>query len=379
MRKVGVKEGTRVAVCVEQAVSLVVGALGVLKAGGTLVPLERNEPVGRMRWMLEDAGVAVVVTEEGLRERFGETAAKLVVVDGKREWKEESGEDWGGRMEAADGVACILYRSSRKGRPEGILISHRGLSGVGFGGECGIEAADHVGLSLNFQQEGSCLEMFRTLAAGACVVEVGRGGALPPRKLAALLREQAVTVLWASAAVVERVAREFPWALKKLRMMICEESVEVLQHLRESLKSEVLERVYGCYGVSEAGGRQIMYPLRAVSEPFPAIGREYGNQGTKFYVLDSALELVGEGMVGELYLGGEMLGLGYEGGAWRTAETFVPDAFFPGGGRLYRTGTLARWRADGSLEDRGQREGGRVIGGVRVEAEEIEEAHSYTV
>jgi non-ribosomal peptide synthase protein (TIGR01720 family) len=251
------------------------------------------------------------------------------------------------------------------------MVAQRVLVGSGEqGGKS--RNQDRVGQAVGFGQELGCLETLRTLARGGCVVNVA--GRESPRVVANLLRAEKVTEWWAGAGTVERVAREFPWALKSVREIVCEDGEERWQWLQQVLAKEVVERTYGVQGWDEGGGVWLKVGLGEVNkvEGRREVRPEQLRAGMKMYVLDEEMEPTPEEVVGEIYVGGQWLGLGYEGEGGRTAGAFVPDPFGEGGERVYRTGERGRRRGNGRVEYCG-REGGRMrIGGRRVEAEEIE-------
>jgi len=380
LRKQGVRRGERVGVCVGKGRSLVVGILGVLKAGGVVVGMESEEAEERKRRKVEEAGVRVVLTEEKLKGGMGwmeEEGRELVEMDvekGKRAWREESEErewEWEGVEE--EELACLLYRSSPEGGEEGIGIVHGQLrveeKGEGGGGE-----QESVGLGVGLWGESGSVELLRVLGRGGRVVNVG--GRMAPRKKAGLLRDQGVTELWSGVGEVERLGREFPWALKKVKRVVCEGGVEELKQLGEGMRGEVGERVYGSYGSSEVGGSQVQWKVKGEEgEGGGGVGMrmEEVRAGTRMYLLDGMQEPVPEGVVGELYVGGGNLGWGYEGNGGRTGWSYVPDRVGgEEGERLYRTGDLWWRRRDGSLEYVGRKDGRVQLGGRRVEAGEVE-------
>ena len=160
-------------------------------------------------------------------------------------------------------------------------------------------------MSLRLDQEVGGLEVFRVLAAGGCVVEVPRGGAVGPRGVAGQLREHGVTVWWAEAGMVERVGREFPWGLKSVRRIMCEEEVESLEELLEVLPEGVVERVYGVYGGVETGGVGMVYGLGGLRAGGAKRRMEMEEvaAGKRIYLVDSELREVPEGVVGEICVG----------------------------------------------------------------------------
>ena len=199
-----------------------------------------------------------------------------------------------------------------------------------------------------------------------------------PGKMARKLRDEGVTVWWAGAEEFEAVAQEFPWGLKGIRLVVCEERMEVLEQLKERLGEEMVERVYGVYGYSEAGGACLMYGVEELGgkgekKRKGVVKVEHVGRGVRLYLLNAEMEAVGEGELGEIYIGGEGIAESYAGEREESATVFVPDPYAAEEGkRMYRTGDLGWRRADGTLEYRRRDDGRMTIGGVRVEAREVE-------
>ncbi|MBZ5523304.1 MAG: amino acid adenylation domain-containing protein [Acidobacteriia bacterium] len=375
--KEGVKPGTRVGVCLEQLVDLVVVSMGVLKSGGVLVGLDAEEPSKRMGLILKSSAPALVISTKYLAGNFRDNDVRWLCVDEQREkLREESGQEPGIRIDAHSG-ACVLYRSGTSGQPVGVVIRQRALCGSvpdTAPGEWNAAPSERVALTWSFAQEIGSLEMFRVLARGAQLVDLGRG-LRAPRKLAALLRDQGVTEWWTTAASLESVAREFPWALKKVRQIVCEERIAVLAGLQARLPVDLQQRVCGVYGSSEAGGRCHLFPLAAMTAA-SRVPAEQLEAGVRLYLLGREMEPVAEGELGEIYVGGEWLALGYEPAEQSAgAGTFIADRYSEvQDAQMYRTGDWAWRRADGTLEYRGRQDGRTSVSGVRVACEEIEAA-----
>jgi amino acid adenylation domain-containing protein/non-ribosomal peptide synthase protein (TIGR01720 family) len=364
----GVQVGQRVGICLEKGSDWLIACLGVLKAGAAFVPLEPAEPDVRFNHILEDASLRAVVTEEHLweRRRLSKIETILFPVSEK-----ESGEEPGIEV-TNDALACILYRSGAGagGVVDGILIDRRALC-AGAGVET--TAADRVAQRIDFSREIGFLEVFHTWFVGACVVSIPRTP-LPTRQMASLVRDQAATVLWTPYPVLERIASGFSRALKELRFIVCEEPIGDLVQLADGLKPEIKSRLYGLHADTEMAGRGVLYRVEEI-EAFQAIPMDRLPRGTTYHLLDPNFAPVPAGLMGEVYVGSEVLSIGYNRLAARNAQVFPPDPFSRvSGGQLYRTGELGRRRNDGRLEMRGRRDGRMVIAGTRIEAREIDAA-----
>lgn len=368
----GVKSGVRVCLCLERPVDQVIAVLGVLKTGGAFVPLESTEPPARGAFILEDSGATWLLTDEDLGKRFrpGLVQQVLYLDRSAKEIEQESCEGLDIEIGEAS-LACVLYRSGSGGRPQGALIKYRTFNPVRFSPELDFTSSDRVALALNFCYE-SCFEIFNALGAGACVIPIAGGLQAAPRKFASLLRDHSVTVLFVSATLVERVAREFPWALTDVRLIVCQENFSVLTRLRDSLKPHHIRRVYCSYGASDAGGRLLMWPLAKMTAHASIVG---GNQlvaGASLCLLDEGHGAVPAGVAGEIHLKGEAQAVGHNHSG-RSGSAIIEDPLskLPHA-RFYGTGDLARRRRDGALEFLGRHDTRVTIRGMRVELEEIE-------
>ncbi len=268
-------------------------------------------------------------------------------------------------------VACVMYRSGRRGNPESIWLNQRMLCGTGA---LRVGEEDRVALRLSVEEEAGVLELLRVIAAGGCVLEMSKALVRAPRKMAEMLEEQGSTVVWGKGAELERLGREFAESLEQVRAVVCVEGWEGQRWAAEALPEELLERVYGTYGTVETGGAGVLYGLREMRGNGERAGIRMNGvaAGKRVYVLDGEMRGVPEGLVGEIYIGGEEQGL-WRGDGEETAWSWVPDQWSErAGARLYRTGDLGRRRKDGVLEHVGRKDRQAMVGGVRVHEEEIE-------
>jgi len=361
-RGVGVED--RVAIRLERAAEWLVAALAVLNVGGVFIPLDSSEPARRIAFILQNSGAGWVITEERLGQLFEQSPVQLLYLQKEDAKLNEKNEAEPAARNSSQAPACILYRSGSTGRPEAIVLPLGALRAKGI-----ISESDRVALRLNFSHELIPLEMFSAVAAGACVVELSD---LPPRMLADLLRDQAVTVLFVSASILERLSSEFPRSLSKVRLILCGEGIDFLRKLRSSLPADLVGRVFGLYGATEAGGACMMYPVSALDSNAHVMPIGQLAISTSLCVMDEMLNRVPEGMVGEICIGGEGLALGFDRDTVPTTSGRVADSLSPiRGTQLLRTGQLASLRPSG-LELRGRRDGLTVIDGMRAGLEEIE-------
>jgi amino acid adenylation domain-containing protein len=346
LRTLGVRTESRVAVCLERPVELVAAALAILKCGGVFVPIDPGESPSHGASVAADSGALLVLTGEGLQQRFPNEARPVLCLDKmEEELAQESSEEVSSGL-TDDRIACVLYRPGPTGLPVGILVQMRGLQLSPING-LEIVATDRVAQTLNFGLETTCFEIFRVLAAGACFIDVPRHR-WAPDSLAKFLENTTTTVLLGSAWVLEGIYRKHRHVVEKLRMVVCEDNPASLQALRSVVDEDLRGRILAVYGYPEAGGCRFAYPLAAVQEPIENATAELSGHlaaGAKFYLLDDTLTPVPEGVTGSIYLAGASLALGYDGQPEQTAYSFIPDPFAQvSGARMLNTGDNARWR-----------------------------------
>ncbi|MDX2090405.1 MAG: amino acid adenylation domain-containing protein, partial [Kofleriaceae bacterium] len=363
LRRLGVGPDRLAAIFMERSLDMVVGMVAVHKAGGAYVPLDPTYPEERIRFIQEDAASVVVLTQASLTARLPSAAVAVVEVD--RMWAEI---DRGPRTRAARTATSrhlshVIYTSGSTGRPKGVAIEHGSV--VSFCAWAGqaftAEQRDGVLFATSICFDLSVFELFATLAWGGRVVLV----------------ENALALAELPATANVRLVNTVPSVLAAvLRTATLPASVRTVNLAGEPLKDELVAQlyaiptvqdVYDLYGPSETTTYSTY--ARRVAGARASIGRPLAN--TRVYVLDARRQLVPQGVIGELYLGGVGVARGYLGRPELTAERFVADPFAEGG-RMYRTGDLVRWLADGTLEYLGRIDHQVKIRGFRIELGEIE-------
>ncbi|HEX5724060.1 MAG TPA: amino acid adenylation domain-containing protein, partial [Longimicrobiaceae bacterium] len=382
LRALGVGPEVRVGVCLERSLELLVSVLGVLKAGGAYVPLDPGYPAERLAYMLADAGITVLLTQEGLRSALPPLpGGQVVSVDG--EWAEIAAES-AERPESGAGsrsLAYVIYTSGSTGRPKGVAVEHGAAAAhlAGFARELEIGAADRVLHFASFGFDVAVEQLFLPLLAGAGLVL--RGAELwPPEEWPARVREAKVTVANLPPAYWREVAATAGGsALPDLRLLIVGAEAmptEAVGQWRGGVESPA--RLVNAYGPTEAVITATTFPLPGdypgvYAGPVVPIGRPL--PGRAAFVLDGTAMAVPVGVPGELYVGGAQVARGYLERPALTAERFVPDPFSgEPGARLYRTGDRVRWSARGELEFLGRVDEQVKIRGFRIEPGEIEDA-----
>ncbi|HST62903.1 MAG TPA: amino acid adenylation domain-containing protein, partial [Longimicrobium sp.] len=361
----GVGPEVRVGICLERGVDMVVCILAVLKAGGAYVGMDPAYPAGRLAFMIDDAAVAVLLTQARLRDRLpARDGMQVVSLEGTRhEIAVERADDPARGVEPRN-LAYLIYTSGSTGTPKGVAIQHESAV-VMLAWARATFSADELGgmlASTSISFDMSVFELFAPLVTGGRVIIVGNAMALPSSAAVNDVR-LLDTVPSAAAALVK--SGGIPASVRTVTL-----GGELLEaELVDALYAAGVERVYDLYGPSEDTTFST-FALRTPGGPV-TIGRVLSN--SRAYVLDGSMRPVPAGVPGELYLGGRGVTRGYLGRPSLTADRFVPDSIGgEPGARLYRTGDRVRWNPDGTLEYLGRLDHQVKVHGFRVELGEIE-------
>jgi len=356
-----------VAVLAERTPEQVAAMLGTLKAGAAYLPLDPAHPASRIVAMIEDAAARVMLTDRAAPP--APSGVAIVALDTIAPGEPETGVDVG-----PDALAYVMYTSGSTGRPKGVAVRHRGILRLVFGQSYAPFGPDETFVQLAPPAfDAATFELWGALLHGArCVLFPG---AVPTH---ATLREtiarHGVTTLWLTASLFNAVIDEAPDTLAGLRTLIT--GGEALSPLHVARAASLLPgtRIVNGYGPTEAttfsACHVIPLPVDPEATSIP-IGRPIA--GTEVYLLDRFGEPVPIGVPGELHIGGAGLARGYIHRPDLTAERFVSHPFDPRPeARLYRSGDLARWRPDGTLDYLGRLDAQVKIRGARVEPAEVE-------
>ncbi|MER5747007.1 amino acid adenylation domain-containing protein [Streptomyces sp. NPDC002225] len=366
LRSLGAGPGTRVGLCLERGVETVVGLLGIMKAGAAYLPLDPGYPADRLAFMLQDSGASLVVTRTELAGYLPDTGAVVVDLDadpGLRDRLPATAPAPGPRP---DDLAYVIYTSGSTGTPKGVLVPHRGVGNLAAAEIERLEVTEESRViqfaSSSF--DGAVMEILMALPAGATLV-LPPHGPLVGEALQSFLRERRIShALLAPSAV----ATLTPEGLEGLRTLVVGGEASTGDLVA---RWSAGRRMINAYGPTESTVVATMSaPLAGGA--VPPIGTPLPN--TRVRLLDAALQPVPVGVPGELYISGPHLAQGYHRRPGLTAERFTADPYGAPGERMYRSGDVARRRADGSLEYLGRADNQVKLRGFRIEVGEIETA-----
>ncbi|HEX7314156.1 MAG TPA: amino acid adenylation domain-containing protein [Pyrinomonadaceae bacterium] len=367
LRRGGVGPEVLVGVCMERTSEMVVGLLGILKAGGAYVPLDPAYPSERLKFMLEDARLGFLLTQERLVGTLPRHTARVIRLDADWQLIEAAGDGCPDDLITSDNLAYVIYTSGSTGQPKGVAITHHSaLTLVHWTRrEFSAEELSGVLAGTSIIFDLSVFELFVTLSVGGAVI----------------LAENALQLPDLPAAAEVRLINTVPSAMTELiRTNSVPDTVRVINLAGEPLAPKLVQqihaqtnvdRVLNLYGPSEDTTYTTFGVMERDTRRGVTIGRPIA--ATQIYLLDEWLRPVPVGVIGELYIGGEGLARGYLGRPELTAEKFIANPFSARPGtRLYRTGDLARYLPDGQIDFLGRADHQVKVRGFRIELGEIE-------
>ncbi|QLJ68053.1 amino acid adenylation domain-containing protein [Serratia marcescens] len=368
----GVGPDSRVAVCAERGLNMVTALFGILKAGGAYVPLDPAYPGERLQYILQDADPVLLLADAAGRAALGEPATPQLALEAALP-DTLSAENPERRAQASH-LAYVIYTSGSTGKPKGAMNEHRGVVNrlVWMQEAYGLTAADTVLQKTPFGFDVSVWEFFWPLMVGARLVMAKPEGHKDPDYLSRAIEQYGVTTLHFVPSMLQSFLADGQAATR------CGQVVRVMcsgEALPAALVAEFYRRLpqaelHNLYGPTEAAVDVTAWHCsREADRVSVPIGRPIAN--TRIYLLDEHGQPVPLGAVGELYIGGVQVARGYLNRPELTAERFLADPFAPGG-RMYRTGDVARYLANGDIEYLGRNDQQVKIRGFRIECGEIE-------
>ncbi len=376
LRALGVGPDVRVAICLERGLPMVVGLLGILKAGGAYVPLDPDYPAERLAYMLDDCRPAVLLTDAACAQRLPQQAdVPMCRVDAdEANWRELPA----GNVPAealglnARHLAYVIYTSGSTGKPKGAMNEHRAVVNrlLWMQQAYGLGGGDTVLQKTPFGFDVSVWEFFWTWLAGARLVLARPQGQRDPNYLLGVIgREQVTTLHFVPSMLSAFLACVPAGGAPSLRRIVCSGEALPATMVEAVHRQLPNARLYNLYGPTEAAVDV------TAGEPRPGqpvtIGRPVAN--TRIYILDALGEPVPVGVPGEIHIAGVQVGRGYLNRPELTGERFIADPYSgEPDARMYRTGDVGRWRADGTVEYLGRNDHQVKLRGLRIELGEIE-------
>lgn len=374
LRKLGTGPDDLVGLCVERSLEMVIGILGILKAGAAYIPVDPEYPGSRVEFMIKDSKAKVLITQKSLADALPKVISNIVFIDD--DWDEISKEDENNFESNAslNNLAYVIYTSGSTGQPKGAMISHASIVNhmLWMKEVFGFDSSDSVFQKTPFSFDASVWEFYMPLIIGGRLVMAKPQGHMDTPYLVGTIIKNNISILQLVPSLLKMLLDEKGIEnCKSLKTVFC--GGEALTYeLQEKLFSKLDVNFYNLYGPTEATIDATYFKCEGEynSRYFP-IGKPIYNAAA--YVLDKYMNPVPEGVAGELYLGGINIARGYLNNPDLTKEKFTDYIFSKEPGKkLYRTGDLAKYNKDGDLEFLGRADHQVKLRGFRIELEEIE-------
>ncbi|MBP2405848.1 non-ribosomal peptide synthetase [Streptomyces syringium] len=374
----GVAGGDFVAVAAPRSLELMVALYAVVKAGAAYVPVDPDYPAERIGWILEDARPALLLTTVEVAPALPKTGVPTLLLDTADGIAADRPDTAPELVLPENAAAYVIFTSGSTGRPKGVVVGHEGIHNrlEWMQDTYGLDASDRVLQKTPSGFDVSVWEFFWALRTGATLVLARPEGHKDPAYMARLIQDEGITTVHFVPSMLQAfLADPAAGHCTGLRRVICSGEAlpaDAVTRFHQLLPGVELHNLYGPTEASVDVTAHACTPgTHSASVP---IGRPIWN--TRTYVLDAALRPAPIGVPGELYLAGIQLAHGYTGRPGLTAERFTADPYSTTGERMYRTGDIARWTADGVLEYQGRADDQVKLRGFRIELGEIE--HTLT-
>ncbi|MDZ7967875.1 MAG: amino acid adenylation domain-containing protein [Nostoc sp. DedSLP03] len=375
LQQMGVGSEVMVGICVERSLSMVIGLLAILKAGGAYVPLDPSYPKERLAYMLEDSQPRVLLTQQQLVETLPTHNAQIICLNSDWELIAQHSKENPDDHLSSDNLAYIIYTSGSTGQPKGAMNTHRGICNrlLWMQDKYQLTTTDRVLQKTPFSFDVSVWEFFWPLITGARLVVAQPEGHRDPNYLINIITQQQITTIHFVPSMLQLFLEAENLEISNClqRVIVSGEALPV--QLQQRFFNRLNAQLHNLYGPTEAAVDVTFWQCQdsITNQNTVPIGRPIAN--IQIYLLDCDLNPVPIGVSGELYIGGVGVGRGYFNRPDLTAEKFIPNPFSDNSAtRLYKTGDLARYLANGEIEYIGRTDYQIKIRGFRIELGEIE-------
>ena len=367
LRKKGVEAGAVAGIMVERSLEMLIGILSILKAGGAYLPIDPKYPEDRIRYLLEDSGAKILLTQAKFIVKPDPPVEQVNLEDpeaykGSAANLKKTGQP--------DSLAYIMYTSGSTGKPKGVMVTHRNISRLVINTNyIEFHPDDHLLQTGAVVFDASTFEIWGALLNGLRLYLVDDDVILNPEQLEKALARNQITILWLTAPLFNQLAQQNPEMFRPLKNLLVGGDVLSPKHINLARRHNPGLNIINGYGPTENTTFSACFSIGKDYEDKIPIGTPVGNSTA--YITGWNNQLKPIGATGELCVGGDGVALGYLNQPELTAAKFIPNPFVPGE-RMYRTGDLARRLPDGAIEFIGRMDRQVKIRGFRIELGEIE-------
>ncbi|MEC4811933.1 MAG: condensation domain-containing protein [Scytonema sp. PMC 1069.18] len=301
LQKLGVESEVLVGICIERSPEFVVGLLGILKAGGAYVPLDLSYPQERLNFMLEDARVSVLLTQEKLLNIFENFLNPIICID--KDWEiitQESKENLKSNVNS-NSLAYVIYTSGSTGKPKGVAVTHKAVNRLVCNTNyINLEPADKVAQASNISFDAATFEIWGALLNGAQLIGINKDIILSPQEFTLQLRQKGISILFLTTALFQQIARDVPQAFVTLRYLLFGGETIDVRWVKKILNNGSPKHLIHVYGPTESTTFSSYSYIQEVPESATSLPIGHPITNTQIYLLDTNLQPVPVGVVGEL-------------------------------------------------------------------------------
>jgi amino acid adenylation domain-containing protein len=386
IQEMGLESETRVALCLERSLDMVVGMLAIIKAGAVYLPMDPSYPEDRLALLLQEAQVRVLVTQERLLRKFSKHEALVICLDQEASRLASQNAANCDNTTSAENLAYMIYTSGSTGKPKGVMVKHESLwhYAQDLRTQLGIMPDDVYLHTASIAFSSSVRQLVVPLTSGAAVTITTSEQKTNPLELFDLIKRRNVTIMDTVPTFWRSCLHALTTLEPQSRKNLLDNKLRLILTTGEPLSYQVVDkwrydfdhpaRLVNMYGATETSGSVAIYPIRSADAEqanIVPLGKPIAN--VQAYVIGSDLEPVPYGSSGELCIAGPRIAQGYLNRPELTAVMFIPDAFSrKPGARMWRTGDLARYLPDGNIGFVGRIDFQINVSGIRIEPGEIE-------
>jgi amino acid adenylation domain-containing protein len=373
LRKHGMQPGEYVPILLPRSLSMVIAQIAVLKCGGAYVPLDPETPIQRLGFILKDCCALRIISKGVVQPEWIPASIDWVDFIASANMTDLI-EEGGSHDTHALSPAYVMYTSGSTGAPKGVVVPHRAVLRLVMNSDYAtLGPQDCITHCSNPAFDASTFEVWGALLNGGRLLVVSQAVVLSATRLRDLLIEEGATILWMTVGLLKQYQQTLAGAFSGLRYLITGGDVVDPEIAKGILSCHGPQQLLNAYGPTEGTTFSTTYRIARVEEAAASIpiGKPISN--TTVYILNAKLQPVPVGGIGEIFIGGDGVALGYVNRAELTAERFLPDPFsVESQARMYKSGDLGRWRPDGMIEFLGRNDNQVKIRGFRIELGEIE-------
>jgi len=370
----GVQVGDYVPILMPRSLQMLIAQLAVLKCGGVYVPVDPSNPLERQVLVIRDCGARRVLADQAIGSALELDSTQWIDYSSLAGVLQGHSADNLQRSGHAPPPAYVMYTSGSTGVPKGVVVPHHAVSRLVINNRyMHIEPTDCMAHCSNPMFDASTFEIWGALLNGARLLIIPQSVVLDTTRFAEMSSHHGVTILFLTIGLLAQYTEPLASVFGRLRYLLTGGDIIEPGVARRVLRDSPPQHFINAYGPTESTTFTTTHLIEAVDEDATSIPIGQPISNTQVYILDSQLQPAPVGVTGEIYIGGEGIALGYLKRAELTAERFIAHPFSTtDGARLYKSGDLGRWRADGAIEFFGRRDHQVKIRGFRIELGEIE-------